>query len=414
MRPRRHDTYWLDDIGGIYYAVWYDPVTKATGRKSLRTRDRHEANLGLARLIVGGNVGGSIAGGHAGVTVVAVLDAYLRQHVVHKAADPVRQENAITHLKAYFGDKKMRDVSVAESRAYAEARSRGTIGGGKRRRDGVDEDGNLIDRLHLRQGGPSTIRRELNVLVAAANHAIKWELLPAAEAPRVELPGEVRHTDPPWLPKDLLKAVFAAADAQAEEAARQELELRQEAAELPLRRTPKAAKRLRTAEERIRQAALYTRTCEKLAAFVRIAYFTAGRRESIERLRKTQVDLQHGRVNLHAPGRPVTKKRRPIVPLYPEIRPVIELWMARSSTEFVFGERTDLYRPFARLLRRKFGIAAHPHMLRHSRATHMLMDGEDPYKVAKLLGDTLATVERVYGHHSVEYLATASTVEDVA
>lgn len=44
----------------------------------------------------------------------------------------------------------------------------------------------------------------------------------------------------------------------------------------------------------------------------------------------------------------------------------------------------------------------------------MLMDGEDPYKVAKLLGDTLATVERVYGHHSVDYLKTESTVAEVA
>jgi site-specific recombinase XerC len=49
-------------------------------------------------------------------------------------------------------------------------------------------------------------------------------------------------------------------------------------------------------------------------------------------------------------------------------------------------------------------------MLRHSRATHMLMDGEDPYKVAKLLGDTLATVERVYGHYDVDYLKTDSSL----
>jgi site-specific recombinase XerC len=49
-------------------------------------------------------------------------------------------------------------------------------------------------------------------------------------------------------------------------------------------------------------------------------------------------------------------------------------------------------------------------MLRHSRATHMLMDGEDPYKVAKLLGDTLATAERVYGHYDVDYLKTDSSL----
>ena len=56
------------------------------------------------------------------------------------------------------------------------------------------------------------------------------------------------------------------------------------------------------------------------------------------------------------------------------------------------------------------GVEGHPHLLRHSRATHMLMDGDSPYKVAKLLGDTLATVERVYGHSDPEFLATKSGV----
>jgi hypothetical protein len=36
----------------------------------------------------------------------------------------------------------------------------------------------------------------------------------------------------------------------------------------------------------------------------------------------------------------------------------------------------------------------------------MLMDGESIYKVANLLGDTVRTVERVYRHHSAEFLAS--------
>jgi hypothetical protein len=38
----------------------------------------------------------------------------------------------------------------------------------------------------------------------------------------------------------------------------------------------------------------------------------------------------------------------------------------------------------------------------------MLMD-KPIYDVAKLLGDTVATVEKVYGHHSPEYLASLAS-----
>jgi len=48
-----------------------------------------------------------------------------------------------------------------------------------------------------------------------------------------------------------------------------------------------------------------------------------------------------------------------------------------------------------------------PHILRHSRATHLLQEGIAIFAVARLLGDSVATVERVYAHCSVAYLAEA-------
>ena len=44
----------------------------------------------------------------------------------------------------------------------------------------------------------------------------------------------------------------------------------------------------------------------------------------------------------------------------------------------------------------------------------MLMDGEDIYKVARLLGDTVPTVLKTYAHATVDYLKTHSTIEEVA
>ncbi len=43
--------------------------------------------------------------------------------------------------------------------------------------------------------------------------------------------------------------------------------------------------------------------------------------------------------------------------------------------------------------------------MRHSRATHLLQAGVDIYTVARLLGDSVTTVERVYGHHSADHMA---------
>ena len=49
-----------------------------------------------------------------------------------------------------------------------------------------------------------------------------------------------------------------------------------------------------------------------------------------------------------------------------------------------------------------------PHTLRHSAASHMVMAGVPIGEVARMLGDTIMTVERVYGHHSPDYLRSAA------
>ncbi len=45
-----------------------------------------------------------------------------------------------------------------------------------------------------------------------------------------------------------------------------------------------------------------------------------------------------------------------------------------------------------------------PHVLRHTRATHLLQDRKSPWAVANLLGDTVKTVLDVYGHHCPDFL----------
>lgn len=349
MARKRRDVPWLEQRdNGVWYAFKYDATKRRTLRESLETKESKEAQLRFGRLLTEGFRDTRLVG-DAGITVEQALDQYLAEH---KTTDPERQEAAAKWLKAYFKNTLFKDVDIPASRAYKAARVTGAVAG---RRGGVTS---------------STVRRELHVLVAAANHAARWKRMgpnanPPTAMPQIELAPEERSNRVKWMSKDVLARVFATADG-------------------------------------------------KLLAFCKIAYYTAGRRESIERLTRQQIDLAHGQIHLDPANAAQTNKRRPTVPLYAEIRPIIEKLLDESPNDFLFGTVRSFYRDFVKLAA-DIGVDAHPHMLRHSRATHMLLDGEDIYKVARLLGDSVTTVLKTYAHATVKYLETNSTInEEVA
>ena len=362
MGRKRRDIPWLDQRdNGIYYAIWYDEAARQTRRQSLETRDLGIARSAFADFLKHGSKSARL-GGNAGVTVKQILTWYdvgvpgLHDgHITAKVVDKGRQRIACETLKAHFGATPVKSIDIAAADAYGAARRAGKVVSRK--------DGKAM------VAGDSTIRRELGVLEAAAAWCVKRKLLPPGEVPQIEKPTETERKAP-WLTKESIRTIFEKSDG-------------------------------------------------KLRAFCRLTYYWGARRRSVETLWVSQVDLKHSRVDLHKPGSARTKKRRPIVPIYPEIRKDIETLLLDTTNEYLFGGSTEFYHDFVRLCRDnqiKVVDAADdetpwPHLLRHSRATHMLMDGEDPYKVAKLLGDTLATVERVYGHHTPEFLATKSNVE---
>jgi integrase len=129
----------------------------------------------------------------------------------------------------------------------------------------------------------------------------------------------------------------------------------------------------------------------------------------VEELDVSQVWLDRDRVNLQKAGRQVTKKRRPIVPIFPEQRETLERLVCEAKGGWLFGRgRFNSYHPFRRLCK-DCGFEEdrqHPHMLRHSRATHLLMEGVPLSKVATLLGDSLQTVEANYWHPSPDFLTS--------
>jgi integrase len=346
-RPIR-DVPWLDQRDGTYYVNWYEaPQTPAqkgrTRRLSLRAADADTAKARFAAFLAQGADVTLGTARNAGLTVRAALDLYWTEHVNPNVVDKVRQENAIRHLKAWFGDTQLAKIDIDECEAYAKARRDGLIGGGRRTPD--------------KRGSDSTIKRELGVLQAASNHAIKRKRI-VGELPTFWMPTEDRVEDEEvqFFTKEEVHLLFMTARGD-------------------------------------------------LWDFIRMAYWTGARRASIETLEARQVNLALNRISLKKPGVKSTKKRKPIVPIFPQIRGIVERRLANAQHGYLFGKTVDFYRPFRQLCE-SIGLddKFNPHMLRHSRATHMLMDGESIYKVAKLLGDTVSTVEKRYGHVSVEYL----------
>ncbi|WP_226623063.1 tyrosine-type recombinase/integrase [Brucella anthropi] len=341
-RPKR-TTPWIAPRNGVFYAHWYNESTRQTERISLRTADSAEAETRFAEFLLHGRELRQKR--EKGLTVSQALDDYFDEHVKEKCAAPRRQEDAIRNLKAFFNGYQLSEVDVPMSRDYTQARISGKIGGGKRRK--------------VKAVAPTTVRRELNVLVAAANHAL-WMKREGAAAVSVDAPPERRlgqDDEAPYYTEDELLELFTLAEGE-------------------------------------------------LSYFVQLLYYTGARRGSIERLTRDQVKWSTKRILLQPPGKKATKKRQPIVPILKSMEePLKALWETGGKTRLF--KCADFYRPY-RDLCIAAGIneeRARPHVMRHTRATHLLQSGKSIYDVAKLLGDTIATVERVYGHHSHDHLA---------
>lgn len=346
---------WIEVRDGLHYVSWYrppaDPKAKGrTQRLSLRTRDASEAQARYAAFLAEGDGIFAPEKVNSVPTVESALDQYFTEHVRPNVVAHERQAIAIRHLKAYFGKALLSGIDIPACRGYATARRAGAIGGTAR-------------AGKMAVGGDSTIRRELNVLKAAANHALRWKRITADKMPTFESPRESElDEEAMWLTKaELLKLLRAATG--------------------------------------------------DLKNFIAITYWTGSRKAAIETLTLSQLDLERYRVSLAKPGERRTKKRRPTVPLYPRVRPYVQRQVAvakAAGRETLFRPNVKFYQPFHDLCESLgLGEKGFPHVLRHSRATHMLMDGESIYKVAKLLGDTIKTVETKYGHASVEFLEQA-------
>lgn len=289
------------------------------------------------------------------LTVRQALHDYTQEHKV-AAAD--RRYYAVKSLDELLGDRMLSAIDIPACREY-------------------------MARRHPVKH--STVRRELGVLQAAANHALRWRRITAAEMPSIELPPSAEPKTL-WLFDDELKRLRGAATGRAK-------------------------------------------------LFIDLAYYTASRKGALEFLTWDRVDLAKRRIVLADPGGRSNKKRKPVVPMADELwhalachkRVTLHVDETENGARYMEPhESAVLGYPVGADIRPAFDAAAKradlemlpardgrpagrltPHVLRHTRATHLLQKGVAPYAVAALLGDTVQTVLRVYGHHCPNYLAEA-------
>lgn len=214
-----------------------------------------------------------------------------------------------------------------------------------------------IEKAYGRRRGlaPSTLRFELAIVRACINHGVKRRLIDPQSLPVLDpLPDQ----SPPrtrWLTNDEVNRILAASD--------------------PMSR---------------------------VGRFVRIALNTGARRQAILDLKWDQVDWEadNGRGVIHflPDGESQTKKRRASVPISEGLRPLLERWhAARTSEHVVGGKRINI--AVERLGRRAGVSGLTPHVFRHTAATHMARKGVSLWVIAKVLGNTVEQVEKVYAKY---------------
>jgi integrase/recombinase XerC len=186
-------------------------------------------------------------------------------------------------------------------------------------------------------------------------------------------------------------------------------------------RPPKSAKRLPSAlspDEAVRLVSIDGDGVLELRdrALLELAYSSGLRLAELAGLDLDRLDLARGEVRVLGKG---AKER--IVPVGVPARDALHAWLAaRASIDDVDAEAVFVGRAGRRITRRaiqrRFAEWAvrqglprhvHPHMLRHSFASHLLQSSGDLRAVQELLGHASIASTQVYTHLDFQYLAKA-------
>lgn len=148
--------------------------------------------------------------------------------------------------------------------------------------------------------------------------------------------------------------------------------------------------------------------------FIAIALFTGARKGSILALTWDRVNFHTGMIDFQEPGRPLTAKRRAVVPMMDILREEMERAYPEADCDHVISWHgkpvpTGLRHSFRKVcIRARLGWIPTPHILKHSLASWFAMD-EVPIDIAAQWFATDAnTLRRTYIKFDPTYLKSVS------
>lgn len=151
-----------------------------------------------------------------------------------------------------------------------------------------------------------------------------------------------------------------------------------------------------------------------IALFMKLAISTGARVTALLELTWGQVDMAANRIYLNQQDRVQTSKGRATVPMNDKLRAAMAEAKLAALTDYVIehnGARVGSIKTAWNAARRRSGIKATPHMLRHSAAVWLAEAGEPMTVIAQYLGHTDSRItEKTYARFSPEYLKGASEI----
>lgn len=219
----------------------------------------------------------------------------------------------------------------------------------------------VIKRYAVERGASAgTILREVGILRAALGWAEDHKLIP--RRPHIPNPVKAPRARDRWLTKDEARTLIAAC------------------------------------------------TAPHIRLFVTLGLMTVPRMGALLEARWRQVDWTAKTIDY---GEGHGNKRRAAVPLNAEALDALETASKLACSDFIIEHSgkplKTVKKGFAAACRRAKIEGVTPHILRHSGATWMAIDGVPLSEIARMLGDSERTVERTYIKYTPDYLRRAAS-----